>query len=309
MRTEREFWKFKSPDWWKWKIGKELFGFYYNAIVGNDGLYVMEEDWDNLLIVDAARYDLTAETLADDPDVDVEKRASRGSATGEFVEQNFEGEAFHDTVYVTANPTINPELGDVFHEIDYVWDDGWDDERGTVLPAVAAERALRMERRHPDKRLIVHFIQPHYPFLGADLPGSITELRAGARGEGRGEDVNPWLLVRDGEIDAETMWSAYTENHRIALAEALDLAGALRGKSVVTSDHGNVMGDPVFPSLGVLAIYGHPWGVHIDGLIDVPWIEVADGERKRHVSEPPVKTGRTVESTVSDRLESLGYVD
>ena len=70
----------------------------YNA----DGFCIFEEDWDNLIILDACRYDFF-EKLNHFQGV-LEPRTSRGSKTWEFMRGNFRDRNLLDTVYVTDNP-------------------------------------------------------------------------------------------------------------------------------------------------------------------------------------------------------------
>lgn len=299
-------WKLMNPDWWKWKLGKEIIGFYYNSVKGNNGTKIMDEDWDNLIILDAARYDTTERIMAElSRPEEIERMVSRGSATGEFVERNFHGEHM-DTVYITANPTITTEFLDTFHDVICLWKSDWNDAEGTVLPEVTTRRAREVENKYPNKRLIVHYMQPHYPFLDANLEGSVSELRKEAINKGRGKDVNPWRRVRDGVYDPEIVWDAYLQNHREVLPQAFELAEDLSGKTVITSDHGNVLGRPLIKSLNLLKMYGHPWGVHIDELIQVPWISM-DGNRKNIVKGDGSRESDD-NDVAEERLRELGYL-
>ena len=121
---------------------------------------VMEEDWDNLIILDACRYDTFKEVYGE-----CDYRYSKGSSTIEFLRKNFFGMRFLNTVYVTANPFVN-RFSQSFYKVISVWKDGWNYDLGTVLPDVMVEYALEAENQYPDKRLIIHFIQPHYPYIG-----------------------------------------------------------------------------------------------------------------------------------------------
>lgn len=62
----------------------------------------MIEDWDNLVLLDACRYD-QFERLNTISGV-LENRISQGSSTFEFLTENIAGKKSHDTVYVTSNP-------------------------------------------------------------------------------------------------------------------------------------------------------------------------------------------------------------
>lgn len=270
-----------------------------------EGTRIMSEDWDNLLILDACRYDMFADRI--DLDGRLETRISLGSSSEEFLERNFVGEQHHDTVYVNANPYV-PRLGldeGTFHAVVDCLSD-WDEELQTVTPETVAQAAVDAHETYPDKRLIVHFMQPHTPFIG----------ERGRRMVGGGwtmdrdveEEPGIWHQLRDGtaDVDLETVWEAYTENLDLVLDEAVDLLEALDGKSVLTADHGNFVGERLSP-IPSRRKYGHPYGVHAEELVKVPWF-VIEGESRREVQpDPPVERERISEETVDERLEALGY--
>jgi hypothetical protein len=82
----------------------------------------------------------------------------------------------------------------------------------------------------------------------------------------------------------------------------------VNGKHVVTADHGQALGERSFPI--PMREWGHPPGVYIDELINVPWLEYQNNSRREIVMEPP--TGSSAEeieqNVVRDRLADLGYV-
>ena len=59
---------------------------------------------------------------------------------------------------------------------------------------------------------------------------------------------------------------AYAENLKFVLEYLKKLICNLQGKIVITADHGEAFGEK-----GVL---GHPYGVHIRELVEVPWFTV-----------------------------------
>ncbi|WP_049892013.1 hypothetical protein [Haloquadratum walsbyi] len=93
-------------------------------------------------------------------------RVSRGSSTVEWLKANFDGRDLRDTVYITANPQLerNRSTWDInLHEIITVWlDEGWDDQIGTVRAETMTDAAIETAGQFPNKRLVVHYIQPHY---------------------------------------------------------------------------------------------------------------------------------------------------
>jgi hypothetical protein len=130
-----------------------------------DGIDVFTEDWDTLIILDACRYDSFAD-LNTLPGT-LSKRESRGSTTDEFMDGNVKDREFLDTVYITATPALQNDKGSAtFHSTIPLWRDHWDQEINTVHPEPVTEAALDAAKEYPNKRLVVHYLQPHYPFIG-----------------------------------------------------------------------------------------------------------------------------------------------
>jgi hypothetical protein len=147
----------------------------------------------------------------------------------------------------------------------------------------------------------VHYIQPHYPFIGE----TGRQIEHGAV-TGDGVIANErkvrsiWDQLESGSVDREVVWQAYRENLELVLPEVERLLDGLVGKSVVTSDHGN--------SFGELSVYGHPGGVYLTSLVKVPWLEI-DSDTRKHVEEGRIQQKNAeVDNDVSDRLTDLGYV-
>ena len=220
----------------------------------NSGVYVWKEDWDNLIILDGCRYDIFAEKLNNSNiHGKMEKRISRGSSTEEFLLENFGGgRKFPDIVYITANPFVHTMLDpDTFFKTANVWKGSWDEENGTVMPSEVVKAALRTYIRYPHKRIIVHFMQPHSPFIGAySKKGNFWQV---ALSEGKNE-----------------VMKAYSSNLDLVFPYVKKLLGKLEGKTVVTSDHGEACGERA--TFMKIPIYGHPGGVHIPSLLEVPWL-------------------------------------
>lgn len=284
---------------------------------------VAAADWDNLVVLDACRFDQFERLNAFSESVDA--RTSLGSCTPEFLENNFAGAALHDTVYVTANPMYRrKDFDGTFHAIVDVWESEWDDRLDTVRPADMVRATLDACETYPDKRIIAHFIQPHFPFIGeaaaelraqaeTDLYGAdlIREQVAGGRAHPR--RPTPWELLEAGEVDPDLVRAAYDETLDVALSHVEDLVDAFDGRTVVTSDHGNALGTRVAP-FGP-PVYGHPPYTYADELRKVPWLVVESETRKRVRSEPPrerggaAAAGSDVGAAASERLADLGYAE
>ena len=274
------------------------------------GIDVMSETWDNLLILDACR----ADSLAALDVIDGEFRTvvSRGSSSREFIEANFAGRRLHDTVLVTANPFVEILSDDVFFEVCYAeLFERWDDELKTIPPEAVVDAALRMRERHPNKRLLVHFMQPHAPYIGPTgqelyerYEFGVFNPRVMERQGIDGAHANVREAVRDGPIREAELKQAYAENVRIAADHAKELVDRLDGRSVITADHGEMLGERVLVSKR----YGHAPGVYTPELRVVPWL-VVESDEPRHVTEgEPSGFARLDDETRETRLEALGYL-
>lgn len=276
------------------------------------GINVFDEDWDTLIVLDACRYDMFKKINEIQGELTAKK--SKGSATSEWLRANVDGRDLRDTVYVTANPQFESNRenfdGD-FHEVINVWlDEGWDEKVGTVLADTMTEAAITAYEQFPEKRHVVHYMQPHYPFVPTETDfdkrhlDSIESAGESAKGE------NVWNQKFTGELTVprEKLWSIYTANLEYVLSHVKDLLAKLSGKTVITSDHGNYVGERAFPI--PIREYGHPRGLYGDLLIRVPWLEVTHGDRRKIAVGSKGKDHSSVESEVTEeRLRDLGYLE
>jgi len=276
----------------------------YSRPYNTAGIDVFAQDWDNLVILDACRYDMF-ESHADLPGR-LESRISRSSSTREFLKANFTDRDLLDTVYVTANPQLYRHRDWVnvdFHEVRHIWQEaGWDETHSTVLPETTTEYALAAADDHPDKRLVIHYIQPHYPFLTTgEQPFEDSQAFL------RPEEGGSWYQVMTGdlEVSRSEVWDAYVETLERSLPAVKDLLDGLAGKTVVTADHGNMVGERARPV--PVREWGHPHSIYTEQLVKVPWL-VIDRERRKIVAEAPVDDDNHVtDELVQKRLRNLGY--
>ena len=276
---------------------------YHRRIRGEEGIKVMEQDWDNLIILDACRYDLFAE-LSDLPGI-LRRVVSAGSHTKEFLHANFDRGEFGDTVYVTATPQFKWEgMDECFHYVLHAWKSNWDDELRTVPPKSVADRTREVAKEYSDKRVIAHFVQPHYPFIG-DRGKKITQQIPSRSGlEATQRDLpSIWNRLAEGDVSETEVRTAYRENLELTLPVVGQLVQDLQGKTVVTSDHGN--------AFGRWGIYGHPPKKYLQELIEVPWLVMESNERRSITDDGTVETVRDGADSdlVEKRLVDLGYMN
>jgi hypothetical protein len=107
-----------------------------------------------------------------------------------------------------------------------------------------------MHEQYPNKRIIAHFMQPHAPYIGPT--GLELTDRLGDFGVFHPHlqkydipDLGIAAAMQSGEIDDQDLRQAYDENLNIVLEHAESLTDRLGGKSVITVDHGELLGERV----------------------------------------------------------------
>jgi len=284
----------------------------------------MKENWDNLIILDACRYDIFEERNTIDGELDY--RISKGSSSWEFMEGNFVGKEFHDTVYVTGNPHT-PKLADgTFHAVEYVPVEslspptycGFPEDSYAMLPEDIVKAAINAHERFPQKRLIIHFMQPHTPYLGETGRRMYNKIHK--RQDDVTVDIGGWAgnikltvyqLMNNGavEFDDAMLREAYIENLRIVLDHVKELLDEINGRTVITGDHGECLGEqPIYHERSLYSgrLYGHLPLVRPE-LRKVPWLIQESDTRREIVSEEPIGRDKFDENRIQQQLEALGY--
>lgn len=289
----------------------------YDRRQPNSGFDVAGADWDLLVILDGCRYDLFEScyrSLAKDRSVaDFCVVRSRGSHSREFLEANFGDNTYYDTVYVSANPFIYTPADEVFHAVRNLFRTDWDEHLGTVPPDPVTETTIECLDAYPEKRVVAHYMQPHFPFIGERgrqldhrmlHPDDMREVY----GENTQPDVEGktvWDRLKHGEVSREVVWECYRENLELVFPHVTELLDATDGKVVVTSDHGNLLGERLRPV--PVRGYGHPEGIHADLLRKVPWLELEADTRRTVQPDPPESTTAAEDTNIEQKLADLGY--
>ena len=264
--------KLRNPSKFIRAVRRGFFKHYYNFIRAEPDL-IVEREWDNLIILDACRFDVFKQVC--NISGKLQKIVSCGTNTFSWLRNNFYGKILKDVIYISSNPFVSKyclmhscanhePFGYIpFFKIVDVWEDCWSERLGTVHPKEVNRFTLKTLRKYPEKRLIIHYLQPHHPFIGkVRIPGA----------EGFGDRVggkvvkDEWWLWKMGRVSTEKLWEAYVSNLLLVLKHVEKLLPYLSGRTCITSDHGNVFGRYGF--------YAHP-NVALPELIEVPWLEVA----------------------------------
>lgn len=199
-------------------------------------------------------------------------------------------------IYFNANPVVTREnqrekLGLTTLNL---WESLWGNFTHLSIPSVhpmsvtsAVWTWLTCRPAAKGSRLVVHYLQPHSPFIG-NPPLKLTRW-------GRG--MHPFVIechdlkrpekaIRDGTVSWPDVREAYIGNLRLAWESVNILFKVLKGRRiVVTSDHGELLGEE--------GRFGHECNWTNRELFEVPWLEVT--------------RTKEVEST-EEKLKALGYV-
>ncbi len=305
-----------------------------------DRLNVTNERWDYLIILDACRYDYFEQVYRQYLNGDLAKKMSVGACTNEWRDKSFP-DYYDDIIDSRANPQICATLkvygycaGEHFHDVHEVWNDQWDKEMGTVLPETLTNAAVRIirETAGQDKRYIIHYLQPHGPYLSLEsksrgyISGDINKARqlVGADGNKPAPKFKRELIKRllrffrrNGVFFSPPEWylrkwlamlpihpmeAAWRNVGREALRNAYkdNVIAVVKQVAVLLA---GLSGRIVVTAdhgelLGERLCYGHPCGSRNPILIDVPWLVIekeASGETASAHAECPTEEAATSE--------------
>jgi len=225
---------------------------------------IEREDWDNLMIFDACRYNYFEKIYPKYLKGELKKAHNRGiSYTFDWFDEMFDGK--YDAVLYTAAPFAVrenfAERGWTYtdHFVDVVGhqDIDFNHEKGTSPPKLINEAV----RGHDwNGKRVIRYLQPHPPFLD-------TPLEDLTRGKGKIQRTEQALVK--GEITEQDLKDAYEKNVRVAFEGAVDLIPDLDGAVVITSDHGTALNENSY----LFHTRSHP---EMPCLNHVPWFEVEE---------------------------------
>lgn len=249
-----------------------------------------------MVILDGCRADIIKEVVHEYDFLSDDCARSIGGGSDIWMERTFDSEhssCMSETLYITSNPFSNEKIDSKeFAGVEEVWRNGWDDELGTVPPRNVTDTAIKMSRHKDHRRTIVHYMQPHHPFI----PNPIDE------GINKKDPSNPhqsiWPMLREGDIEKNDAWEAYRDNLLYVLDDVKLLLNNIEKENIlITADHGNAFGE--------WGVWGH--GQYpISSVRSVPWVRTSAKDKKSYDTDVSSK-GEDIDTTVSERLQSLGY--
>lgn len=284
----------KNPELMALGLNKLYYNFDTDSSFNHQGIDITKEDWDNLILLDACRYDFYRDLSPFD--TEIQTRESRGSNSAQFVRGNFRNKQLHDLVVVSGNQWymhLKDELACEFHAY---YDVERDFGEGLVPSAKAMNSAVRRARKlHPNKRLLVHYMQPHHPFVTNHM------------GKLKLRNTSLYTAVHQKGLELEEILGAYRDNLEYVLKYVEKIVKYLDGKTIISSDHGELLGERLKPV--PVRWFGHPGGIYNETLVTVPWHVVKDEERRTTI---PEASGRSLPesptNSIEDNLKALGYM-
>lgn len=295
----------------------------------NTGHNLMEEDWDLLIILDTCRVDVMRE-VAEEGQFEfldtnnIREITSVGSSTPEWTTKTFSekySDILNETAYIIGHgypyKIIENQLDiNDLRGVPYAptnWQKVQAGDFGKIIPAFEHSDRELLEQRHSDtqdlvdaainigrtgnySQVIVHFIEPHYPYI------------ASALSEGREltyDEENPIQYLREGG-DRDRVWENYKNELRHGLSYVEQLLKNFDAERVVISaDHGEAFGERTWPGL---RRYGHQAGMFHPKVRKVPLVSTSAVDTRNRESDISLDHSIAPEN-VTENLKRLGYLE
>lgn len=259
---------------------------------------VWERDWDVLVVLDACRGDMMEEVVSEYSFLhSMETVWSVGGHSMEWLENTFKpapSGLIKETAYITGN-YYSGVISDLpFSVFNNLQDVNFEGDFPAPPAHVVTDSAISTARESEFDRLIIHYMQPHKPFLFRDDGRYDIKMKEWSIG---------WDLYRNyinGRISMDKLKTGFVDNLRYVLNEvALLLENIDASKVVITSDHGNAFGESF--------LWDHEIGVQHSSMRQVPWVETTATDEGT-LSPKKYTTSSTDDDELQERLEKLGYL-
>jgi hypothetical protein len=292
------------------------------------GTNVLSCDWDVLVLLDTCRVDALQEVAPEYEFLsNIDSKRSVGGRSPEWIAKTFIQEyekIIQNTAYLSANvfskqilqerhhesaspsevnlaysllgriPTVDvSSLGhfEYLYEYEPVGEDGpLGHKDGGTPPRYVTDRGIAVGREHDFDRLILHYLQPHPPYV-ANAVESGRELK---------QYESDWWGYLGETGDYETIWDTYLDELRYVLDDVEILLENIDAETVaISADHGE--------SFGEYWEYGHKTGSVNPYVRTVPWVETTAKDTESYSPSISPPSDKESDDAVEDRLAALGY--
>lgn len=287
------------------------------------GTNIFEEEWDALIILDACRVDALKEVKQEyDFLQSIESRTSRGSTSKEWIENTFtekHRDIIESTAYVTANPYAENLINGDVQRLPYKFSEGaslsngriysllgrtnvvpasdfcnfinlWDAKSESeyihLHPEQITDQAIQTARETSCDRIIIHYMQPHHPFINTNEPEQWHD--------------HPFAYLKEtGDLD--NVWDGYLNNLRLVLDSLEILLNNMTAeRAIITADHGELFGE--------WNQHAHFVGFPHPVLRKVPWVVTSATDTMNYKPETDMNKNKiTNNQELDERLSALGY--
>ncbi|GCF12066.1 hypothetical protein Harman_00010 [Haloarcula mannanilytica] len=266
------------------------------------GTNIYDRDWDVLILLDCTRVDML-QSLSDEFNMigEIDSHPTPGTSSAEWMETTFTEEysdEMQETVHVTANPNSSERLSSHdFRHLEEVWRDGWDSELGTIPAREVTDRAIALHRQLNPCRMIVHYMQPHPPFIANDEIEAVDVKKPGMEKS----KMNVRELHEQENYTSNDLWNAHLDNLRYVLKDVeLVRSNIDADPLVISADHGQAFGER--------DVWGHPESTLAESVRLVPWCETVAHDKREY--SPEFDVNQSIDSSdqsLEKKLEHLGY--
>jgi len=268
---------------------------------------LLEEDRFLLIILDSCRLDYFRSEYAGYYGGDLQQVYTTNTYTKQYLSQTWRTET--DVTYVAGGPVIADrtfELSDSsyrpsehFAEIVDVWDMNYETELGVTPSEAVTQEALACDA----DQMVVHYFQPHAPYIGdvrLRSEGDLATRGDQSHLETRAESLKEiYEMAESGRIDEPNLREAYVSNLHRVLEATTPLVEEATGRTVITADHGELLGED-----GRFFHGGLPHPV----LCELPWFEVESVTGPVADVSAAERDGAGSGRSVKEQLQNLGYM-
>jgi len=276
----------------------------------------VESDSFCLIILDACRYDVFDNNIDEYLDGELQLVWGSGRWTGDYAVRTWQ--KYYQLTYFASIPVVSDahfnridqdfKPSKHFENLVRCWDSEWDPELGTVPANRVTDCAIQYLLDTDSPQIVVHYAQPHVPYIGDTeiLPwegGSDKNIQE-RLDDGTQPTIKFYEMIRKGEISNKKLQKAYEDNLRYALSEVVRLVQRINCPVIITSDHGEHLGEK--------GRYLHKTDSNI--LRRVPWFIVDDSEigvtqieDKYRSCQDTLDKKQYSPPDIEDRLAHLGY--